>query len=235
MLNRLLRRHAPPVRVPLVDLDAEVILARDARRFTRSASKMRVRVFVTKPWRLDRLSPGLGDTASGIPDAGAVLAAADRLHELERGRGRHAGFAGELPMLNVRALRLYGRALRRRERRLLRIHEGAGLFPSCPAIAEPIAPPRPTSRFIDRSGRVAWVDLRAECPTAHRAAEILSCEGVDGATDDEVDALLWSHEIDPAQVDERRADVLAIAAHERAGAARRGDPVSSRRMEESTP
>ena len=76
------------------------------------------------------------------------------------------------------------------------------LYPQAPAIAEPFAPARPASRFIDRFGHVDWAGLRAECATAHRAAEILVCEGQDG----------WD---DPAQIEARRVDVLAIAAHVR--------------------
>ena len=91
------------------------------------------------------------------------------------------------------------------------------LPPGSPAIAEPHAPARPPSRFIDMRGNIAWDGLGLENPTAREAVEILACEGGDGDTPEQVDTLLWSHDIDPAQVEVHRADVLAIAAHVRAG------------------
>ena len=71
------------------------------------------------------------------------------------------------------------------------------------------------SRFIDARGRILWLSLDAENPTAKLAAQVLSHEAWDRSSDDEINAMLFEYGIDPAQIADYRADVIAVAKRDR--------------------
>ncbi|MDR3488745.1 MAG: hypothetical protein P4M05_28060 [Bradyrhizobium sp.] len=74
------------------------------------------------------------------------------------------------------------------------------------------------SRFIDARGHVNWLSLAAESRTASLAAHVLANEAWDRSTDDEINAILFEHDIDPAQIADYRADIIAIAKRARRNA-----------------
>ena len=70
------------------------------------------------------------------------------------------------------------------------------------------------SCFIDSRGTILWEVLKAACPTAHRAALILSDENLgtwDRREPDRINAILFENGIDPTQIDVLRDDVVAVA------------------------
>jgi hypothetical protein len=71
------------------------------------------------------------------------------------------------------------------------------------------------SRFIDARGHINRLSLADENPTAALAAHVLAQEAWDRSTDDEINAMLWDHGIDPAQIADYRDDVIAIAKQDR--------------------
>ena len=80
------------------------------------------------------------------------------------------------------------------------------------------APPRYGSCFINDRGDVLWLELQAACPTAFRAAQILSDEDKgawDRSTPDEINAILIENGIEPAQIALLRTDVVILAARAR--------------------
>ena len=90
------------------------------------------------------------------------------------------------------------------------------LQPQAPAAA--LSPSRYGSCFIDERGDVLWLELQAACPTAFRAAQILSDEDKgawDRSTPDEINAILIENGIEPAQIALLRADIVVVAARAR--------------------
>lgn len=74
------------------------------------------------------------------------------------------------------------------------------------------------SRFIDARGRINWLSLAQESRSASLAAHVLADEDFgawDGSTDDQINAILFEHDIDPAQIANYRDDVIAVAARAR--------------------
>lgn len=99
-----------PVRVT-IPADA---VAAAARRAAAHLVKAQARRFVRRPLALERLHPGL---AAASPPT--IIAVAEHLIERERTMPRRwLGFGGEVPLVNLRAARLLGRVLRRRDRRV---------------------------------------------------------------------------------------------------------------------
>lgn len=78
--------------------------------------------------------------------------------------------------------------------------------------------PHRASRFIDSRGKVNMLALAAENATAALAAQLLAHEdhgAWDGSTPDQINAILFENGIDPAQIEDYRDDVIAVAARGR--------------------
>jgi hypothetical protein len=88
----------------------EAALRVEAALIVHNQIKNRARAFLKCPMALDALLPGLTERAA--PDAILTLAKQMMVKERDTPR-RWFGFGGEAPMLNAKALLLYGRILRR--------------------------------------------------------------------------------------------------------------------------
>jgi hypothetical protein len=96
--------NRPPARA-----DVEAALRKQATRTAVDLIKERARTYTKCPMTLENVFPGLSAAA---PEA--IIAVAKHLIAAERNAPRRwFGFAGELPILNAKAILLSARALRR--------------------------------------------------------------------------------------------------------------------------
>jgi hypothetical protein len=98
---------------PAMDAAIEQLRLR-AIRAVIFAKKTRVRKFIKQPWQLDSIYSELS-----YADARGAIAIAEHLIERDSAKERRM-MGGEVPLINAHAVMLYGRALRRHERRQMR-------------------------------------------------------------------------------------------------------------------